>query len=104
MRLAKPAPAPQIPLRRPRFPRPPPVEGSEKQLFLPHLRRQESLQRNETKGRWCHISGKTDGELNGVAILDHPSNFRSPQAMRLNPSDPFFCFAPSQDGDWEIAP
>ena len=59
---------------------------------------------NETKGRWCHISGKTDGEMLGVAILDHPSNFRSPQGMRLNPDIPFFCYCPSQDGDWEITP
>src|SRR6185436_11445480 len=59
---------------------------------------------NETKGRWCHISGKTDGEMIGVAILDHPGNFRSPQGMRLNPDIPFFCYCPSQDGDWEITP
>jgi hypothetical protein len=59
---------------------------------------------NETKGRWCHISGKTDGQMIGVAVLDHPGNFRSPQPMRLNPTEPFFCFAPSQDGDWEISP
>ena len=59
---------------------------------------------NETKGRWCHISGKTDGEMIGVAILDHPSNFRSPQGMRLNPDIPFFCYCPSQDGPWEITP
>jgi hypothetical protein len=59
---------------------------------------------NETKGRWCHISGQTDGQMTGVAILDHPSNFRSPQGMRLNPDIPFFCFAPSQDGQWEISP
>jgi len=24
--------------------------------------------------------------------------------MRLHPTEPFFCFAPSQLGDWEIAP
>ncbi len=24
--------------------------------------------------------------------------------MRLNPTEPFFCFAPSQDGDWKIEP
>jgi hypothetical protein len=59
---------------------------------------------NETKGRWCHISGKTDDQLIGVAVFDHPDNFRSPQPMRLNPTEPFFCFAPSQDGDWEISP
>ncbi len=59
---------------------------------------------NETTGRWCHVSGKVDGEMAGVAIFDHPENFRSPQPMRLNPSDPFFCYAPSQGGDWKIEP
>ena len=59
---------------------------------------------NETKGRWCYVSGKTDDQTIGVAILDHPTNFRSPQPMRLNPDQPFFCYAPSQDGDWEISP
>jgi len=59
---------------------------------------------NETKGRWCYISGKTDGQMTGVAIFDHPSNFRSPQGMRLNPDIPFFCYCPSQDGPWEITP
>ena len=24
--------------------------------------------------------------------------------MRLHPTEPFFCFTPSQLGDWEIAP
>ena len=24
--------------------------------------------------------------------------------MRLHPSEPFFCFAPSQEGDWSIQP
>jgi len=59
---------------------------------------------NETKGRWCYISGRTDGQMTGVAIFDHPSNFRSPQGMRLNPDIPFFCYCPSQDGDWQITP
>ena len=59
---------------------------------------------NETTGRWCWVGGKVDGEMTGVAILCHPENFRFPQPMRLNPDEPFFCYAPSQGGDWSIEP
>ncbi|HEV8541552.1 MAG TPA: PmoA family protein [Verrucomicrobiae bacterium] len=59
---------------------------------------------NETRGNWCHIGGTLDGELAGLAILSHPENFRAPQPMRLHPKEPFFCFAPSQLGDWSIEP
>jgi hypothetical protein len=59
---------------------------------------------NETTGKWCWIGGKVDGQMAGVAILCHPDNFRFPQPMRLNPDEPFFCFAPSQGGDWRIEP
>ena len=51
-----------------------------------------------------YIGGTVDNQLTGVAILSHPDNFRSPQPMRLHPSEPFFCFAPSQLGDWKIEP
>ena len=37
-------------------------------------------------------------------MLCHPSNFRFPQPMRIHPTEPFFNFAPSQAGDWEIKP
>jgi len=43
-------------------------------------------------------------EQAGMAILCHPENFRAPQHMRLHPSEPFFCYAPQQGGDMEIAP
>ena len=59
---------------------------------------------NETTGRWCHVGGKVDGELAGVAVLCHPDNFRFPQPMRLHPDEPFFCYAPSLGGDWRIEP
>ena len=45
-----------------------------------------------------------DGQLAGIAILGHPDNFRAPQPMRIHPDEPFFCFAPSQLGQWEIKP
>jgi hypothetical protein len=57
-----------------------------------------------TRARWCHIGGKIDGKLAGIAILDHPSNFRAPQPMRINPDQPFFCYSPSLAGDWKIEP
>ena len=57
-----------------------------------------------TRARWCHIGGRIDGQLAGIAILDHPANFRAPQAMRINPDQPFFCYSPSLTGDWKIEP
>ena len=59
---------------------------------------------NATRGRWCYIYGPVDGQIVGIGILDHPSNFRSPQPMRLNPDDPFFNYAPSQLGPFAIKP
>ena len=64
----------------------------------------DRIKGNETRGNWCYIGGTVDHQLTGVAILSHPDNFRSPQPMRLHPSEPFFCFAPSQLGDWKIEP
>jgi len=78
--------------------------GKDKTFFLTSEDETDRVKGNETRGRWCHIGGNVDGTLAGIAILCHPDNFRAPQPMRLHPSEPFFCFAPSQLGDWEIAP
>ena len=59
---------------------------------------------NETRGRWVYVYGKVDGKTAGVAILSHPSNFRSPQPLRLHPTEPFACFAPQQLGEFKIEP
>lgn len=59
---------------------------------------------DSTKGKWVHIGGEVDGTPTGMAILIHPSNFRFPQPLRLNPKNPQLCIAPSQDGDWAIEP
>jgi hypothetical protein len=50
------------------------------------------------------MSGSVRGQIAAAAILGHPNNFRAPQPMRLHPTEPFFCFAPSQLGDWKIVP
>ena len=59
---------------------------------------------DSTKGKWVHIGGMVDGAPTGMAILMHPSNFRFPQPLRLNPKNPQLCIAPSQDGNWSIDP
>lgn len=59
---------------------------------------------NGTPARWTHMGGLLDGRPAGIAILDHPSNFRSPQPTRLNPDNPFFNYSPSVAGDWKIEP
>lgn len=59
---------------------------------------------NGTTARWTHMGGLVDGRPAGIAILDHPSNFRAPQPTRLNPDNPFFNYSPSVAGDWKIEP
>jgi hypothetical protein len=59
---------------------------------------------NATRARWIHLSGLVDEQMAGIAVLDHPGNFRSPQPLRLHPDDPYFNYAPSQLGRFEIKP
>ncbi len=56
------------------------------------------------KVRWLHVGGPVEGAWAGLAMMDHPENFRSPQPVRVGESEPFFCFSPSQGGDWSIEP
>jgi hypothetical protein len=50
------------------------------------------------------MSGLVDNQMVGIAVLDHPENFRSPQPLRLHPDDPYFNYAPSRLGRFEIKP
>lgn len=78
--------------------------GTNNCLFLTANGETNRVSGNETTARWCHMGGVVDGGLTGIAVLCHPDNFRAPQGMRLHPSEPFFCYAPSQGGDWAIEP
>jgi hypothetical protein len=55
-----------------------------------------------TRARWAHVSGLVDGVRAGIAILDHPSNFRAPQPVHVHATEPLFLYAPSALGRWEI--
>lgn len=57
---------------------------------------------NGTRVRWCAMGGRVDGASAGLAILSHPSNPRAPQPIRVHPSMPMLCFAPTQLGPMEI--
>lgn len=59
---------------------------------------------DSTTARWVWLGGEIEGATAGIAVLIHPSNFRFPQPLRLNPKNPQLCVAPSQGGDWAIEP
>ena len=79
-------------------------DGAENASFLTGLGETDRVKGHATRAPWCHIGGLVNGKKSGVAILCHPGNFRAPQPMRIHPHEPFFCYAPAQMGDWEIAP
>ncbi len=59
---------------------------------------------NHTRPVWVAGYGAIDGEAAGVAILDHPRNFRFPQPVRVHPEMPYFCFPPMVLGAFTIDP
>lgn len=63
---------------------------------------------NESTATWCAMSGPADTSAGSApvtfALIDHPANFRSPQPLRVHPTEPFFCYAPQQQGDFQIEP
>lgn len=56
------------------------------------------------RARWCAMHGIIEGQKTGIVVMDHPENFRAPQPMRIHPTEPFFCYAPQQAGDFELQP
>jgi hypothetical protein len=79
-------------------------DGKENASFLTPEGGADRVKGNETRGKWCHMGGTLGDLRTGVAVLCHPENFRFPQPLRVHPSEPFFCFAPSQLDDWQIEP
>lgn len=52
--------------------------------------------------RWAAMAAPVNGSMAGIAMLAHPSNFRAPEPMRIHPTDPYMCYAPSKAGAWAI--
>jgi len=78
--------------------------GKDKCSFLTSDGEADRVKAHAARARWCDMWGQVDDAEAGLAILCHPENFRAPQPMRVHPSEPFFCYAPQQIGDMEIAP
>lgn len=64
----------------------------------------DRLKANAAKARWIFFGGTVGAGHAGIAMLDHPGNFRAPQALRVNEGVPFVCYSPSQEGPWTIEP
>ena len=50
---------------------------------------------NHSRPSWVAMFGLVDGAMCGLAAINHPSNFRYPQHVRLHPKMPYFCFFPA---------
>ncbi len=59
---------------------------------------------NHTTPRWVAVYGTIDGETAGFVVMDHPSNFRYPQPVRIHPKMPYFVFSPVVKGSFIIKP
>lgn len=62
----------------------------------------DRIKGNHEHAKWVALTGNIDGNPVSVAVLSHKNNFRSPQAARLHPTKPYFCFAPCVDGAFTI--
>lgn len=59
---------------------------------------------NHTRPHWVDCYGLIAGEPGGVTLMQHPSNFRYPQPVRLHPQKPYFVFSPEVLGEFRIEP
>ncbi len=62
----------------------------------------DRLAGNHAHSRWVALTGLIEGKPAGIVMLSHPDNFRAPQAARLHPTKPYFCYAPCVDGKFVI--
>ena len=62
----------------------------------------DRLKANHSKPDWVAWTGKVDGEDCGIVGIQHKNNFRYPQAVRIHPKMPYFCFAPMVDGAFKL--
>ena len=62
------------------------------------------LDGNHSRPNWVAMHGVLAGKPAAIVAMGHPQNFRAPQAVRLHPDKPYFCFAPMVDGSFSIGP
>jgi lysophospholipase L1-like esterase len=57
---------------------------------------------NHQPARWVALQGTIAGQPVSISVLSHAQNFRAPQAARLHPTKPYFCYSPCVDGSFVI--
>lgn len=57
---------------------------------------------NHQHAKWVALWGNIEGQPVSITVLCHKDNFRAPQAARLHPTKPYFCFAPCVDATFVI--
>lgn len=57
---------------------------------------------NHEHARWVSLHGEIDGKPVNITVLSQADNFRAPQAARLHPTKPYFCYTPCVDGQFSI--
>lgn len=62
----------------------------------------DRIKGNHEHAKWVSLWGEIDGKPVSITVMSDPSNFRAPQAARLHPTKPYFCFAPCVDGEFVI--
>jgi hypothetical protein len=62
----------------------------------------DRIEGNHQHAKWVALWGHIDGHPVSVAMLSHVNNFRAPQATRLHPTKPYFCFTPCVDDAFVI--
>lgn len=59
---------------------------------------------NHSRPNWTAAYGQVNGSTGGIALFDHPANFRFPQPVRVHPSMPYFVLAPMVEDAFELVP
>ena len=59
---------------------------------------------DHTRPRWTAIYGDFETGQGGVAVMDHPSNLRFPQYIRVHPHMPYFSQTPVVGEGYALAP
>lgn len=62
------------------------------------------IEGNHSRPQWVDMSGVVLGKTGGVALLQHPGDFRFPQFTRIHPSMPYFCFPPVVEQAYDLLP
>jgi hypothetical protein len=59
---------------------------------------------NARPAAYVDVSGKINGRYCGVTVFSFPANFRYPEPIRLHPTMPYWCFAPTVNEGFSLAP